>query len=75
MDNLTIYNINKKDANGQYYWSDKDVFKYNEGMKKDKKPKQVTWKCAYYDDGNECMEDRGLITMNNYNEHMIKFHC
>ena len=40
MDNLTIYNINKKDANGQYYWSDKDVFKYNERMKKDKKPKQ-----------------------------------
>ena len=46
-------------------------------MNSAKKPQQVIWKCAHYNDDDmmKCMEDRGLVTMNNYNRHIKDFHC
>lgn len=74
MSNLTLRNLNKKQENGEYIWSEKDVFKHNQKMKKEKKPKQVIWRCACNDDQNTCLRGRGLILMRNYNDHVINMH-
>ena len=53
---LTVYNLNKKNENGEYIWSDKDVYKHNQKMKKENNTKQVIWKCGYYTEEQKCIK-------------------
>ena len=70
---LTIFNINKKDEHGEYIWSLRNIWRYNEKKKAEKKPKQVILRCGYFDDGH-CIT-RGCITFNNLSRHVLDYHC
>lgn len=73
MEDLSIFDINKKNDNGEYLWTFDDIWKYNEEKRKGGKTKQVIVRCGYYNDG-KCIH-RGLITMGNLSRHTLDVHC